>query len=172
MEIRLVTKGDAASLAEYFSENAEHFQPWEPIREAGYYSLDSLTKRLVEYEQLHADGSAAHFCGFANGQVISHCSLTNVVYGPLQGCFMGYGVSKEHEGSGVMTKVCQVAIDYAFKELGLNRVMANYMPVNVRSASLLKKLGFAQEGVARKYLKINGVWEDHVLTSRLNPENS
>ncbi len=71
-----------------------------------------------------------------------------------------------------MAKVCQVAIEYAFKELDLNRIMANYMPVNTRSADLLNRLGFSQEGLARKYLKINGVWEDHVLTSKLNPENS
>ncbi|WP_111642605.1 GNAT family N-acetyltransferase [Marinimicrobium alkaliphilum] len=172
MEIRLTSKEDAAILAEYFSANREHFQPWEPIREAGYHSSESLTKRLVEYEEQHENGSAAHFVGLINGQVVSHCSLTNVVYGPLQGCFMGYGVSKEHEGTGVMAKVCQVAIEYAFKELDLNRIMANYMPVNTRSADLLNRLGFSQEGLARKYLKINGVWEDHVLTSKLNPENS
>lgn len=172
MEIRLATKGDAASLAEYFSTNMEHFQPWEPIRDAGYYSLDSLNKRLAEYEKQHVNGGAAHFIGFVDGQAVSHCSLTNVVYGPLQGCFMGYGVSKVHEGSGIMTEVCLTAITYAFKDLGLNRVMANYMPCNKRSARLLKKLGFTEEGFAKKYLKINGEWEDHVLTSKLNPENS
>lgn len=71
-----------------------------------------------------------------------------------------------------MTEVCLVAIDYAFKGLGLNRVMANYMPSNKRSGSLLKKLGFTEEGFSKKYLKINGAWEDHILISKLNPENS
>lgn len=172
METRLATKSDAEGLVEYFSVNREHFQPWEPIRAAGYYSLEETRKRLAEYEKQHTDGVAAHFIGLIDSQVVSHCSLTNIIYGPLRGCFMGYGVSREYQGSGVMTEVCQVAIDYAFKELGLNRIMANYMPVNVRSGRLLEKLGFVQEGVARKYLKINGVWEDHVLASKLNPEHS
>lgn len=172
MEIRLTSNEDAAILAEYFSTNREHFQPSEPIREADYYSSESLSKRLSEHEQQHENGSAAHFIGLVNGQVVSHCSLTNVVYGPLRGCFMGYGVSKDHEGTGVMAKVCQVAIKYAFKELGLHRIMANYMPCNERSGNLLKKLGFSEEGLAKKYLKINGRWEDHVLTSLVNPANS
>ena len=172
MEIRLVDIVDAAGFAEYFSDNVEHFRPWQPIREAGYYSRESLTKRLADYEQQHAEGSAAHFVGLISGQVISHCSLTNIVYGPFRACFMGYGVSKNLEGTGTMSKVCQAAIEYAFGELELNRVMANYMPCNERSAHLLKRLGFSEEGVAKKYLKINGRWEDHVLTSLINPANS
>ncbi len=70
-----------------------------------------------------------------------------------------------------MTEVSQHAIDYAFSQLKLNRLMAAYMPRNKRSANLLKKLGFTKEGLAKKYLQINGNWEDHVLTSLLNPEN-
>lgn len=172
MEIRLLTKEDAGSLASYFSDNIDHFRPWEPVREAGFYSQESLAKRLAEFERQHINKNAAHFVGLINSQVVSHCSMTNIIYGALQGCFMGYGVSKEHEGTGVMTKVAQVAIDHAFKELGLNRIMANYMPCNTRSANLLRKLGFSEEGLAKKYLKINGKWEDHVLTAKLNPKNS
>ena len=50
--------------------------------------------------------------------------------------------------------------------------MANYIPRNQRSETLLDNLGFAKEGVAIKYLLINGKWEDHVLTSLLNPQNT
>lgn len=71
-----------------------------------------------------------------------------------------------------MKALCQNAIDYAFKELSLNRIMANYMPINHRSAMLLKSLGFSKEGEAKRYLKINGCWEDHVLTSLLSPRNT
>lgn len=71
-----------------------------------------------------------------------------------------------------MSKLCLAAIKYAFHELDLNRIMANYMPSNERSGILLRKLGFSEEGLAKKYLKINGRWEDHVLTSLVNPANS
>jgi len=42
------------------------------------------------------------------------------------------------------------------------------MPANVRSARLLARLGFVQDGIARRHLCINGRWEDHVLASCLN----
>ena len=41
------------------------------------------------------------------------------------------------------------------------------IPVNHASVRLLTKCGFRQEGLARKYLKINGRWEDHLLFGRL-----
>ncbi len=100
------------------------------------------------------------------------CSLTNIVRGPFMACNIGYSVSEEFQGQGVAKSLVSHAIDYAFNELRLNRVMANYLPRNERSAKLLESLGFVKEGLARRYLCINGVWEDHVLTSLLNPENA
>ena len=85
-------------------------------------------------------------------------------------CHMGFGIAKAYEGRGLMKSLCLEAIDFAFQDLGLNRIMANYVPSNERSGKLLASLGFVIEGRAARYLKINGVWQDHVLTSLINPE--
>lgn len=66
-----------------------------------------------------------------------------------------------------MKSIVMHAIDYAFNDLKLHRVMANHMPGNERSAGLLKSLGFEIEGYAKEYLLIDGKWEDHVLNSLL-----
>ena len=42
------------------------------------------------------------------------------------------------------------------------------MPRNVRSMRIVKKLGFYDEGLANKYLRINGKWEDHIHMVLLN----
>ena len=87
-------------------------------------------------------------------------------------CFMGYSIAKLFEGQGYMKKLCVHAIDHAFNELQLHRVMANYMPSNQRSEKLLASLGFEKEGFAKNYLFINGKWEDHVMTSLVNSVNT
>jgi len=46
---------------------------------------------------------------------------------------------------------------------GLHRVQAGVMPRNVRSIRVIEKLGMRFEGLAERYLLINGVWEDHQL---------
>ncbi len=173
MQIRLTRPADYELLSNYYLFNAEHFAPWEPEREPGYYSERQIRKRLRLHDKDQRQGSAAFFLALDDDgrEILGHCSLTNILYGPMRACYMGYGVSYVYEGRGLMHTLCSHAIDYAFNHLQLNRIMANYMPVNRRSAALLNRLGFRVEGTAKRYLKINGVWEDHVLTSLLNQEN-
>jgi len=63
----------------------------------------------------------------------------------------------------------KASLDYVFGDLNLHRVMANFMPHNLRSNAVLRRLGFTVEGYARDYLYIDGAWRDHVLTSLTNP---
>ena len=100
--------------------------------------------------------------------MMAECNFTNIVKGPFQACNLGYSVAKTREGHGIMTAVVKKGIEIMFKEYGLHRIMANYMPGNARSARLLERCGFVREGYAKAYLKIAGRWEDHVLTSLVN----
>lgn len=174
MEVKLVSVSDAVQLSKFYEENEEHLRAWEPRRESGYHSLKAWERRLQEWCSDKESGNSVHFVLTAPNQdeIIAICSLTNIVKGPFMACYMGYAITHRHEGKGFMKFLCQKAIDHAFKELSLNRIMANYMPSNHRSARLLESLGFTKEGEARRYLKINGCWEDHVLTSLLSPGNT
>ena len=60
------------------------------------------------------------------------------------------------------------AISYVFNVKNIHRIMANYLPENKASAKVLNKLGFIVEGRAKNYLRINGIWRDHILTSLTN----
>jgi ribosomal-protein-alanine N-acetyltransferase len=56
-----------------------------------------------------------------------------------------------------------------FGPQGMHRIMASHLPRKLRSAALLARLGFEREGYARSYLRIDGTWEDMVLSSLINP---
>ena len=88
----------------------------------------------------------------------------------MQACYLGYSIDKMLEGQGIMREILEAGIAYIFDEFKLHRIMANYIPNNERSGQLLRSLGFEEEGLAKFYLKIAGSWQDHVLTSKLNPE--
>jgi ribosomal-protein-alanine N-acetyltransferase len=117
--------------------------------------------------------SAIHFIGTDRDEshIIGTCSLSNIIRGVFLACHMGYSCAERYEGQGYMKKIVSHAVDYAFNDMRLHRIMANYMPENERSGGLLKSLGFEREGLAKDYLHINGKWEDHVLTSLLNPKS-
>jgi ribosomal-protein-alanine N-acetyltransferase len=69
-----------------------------------------------------------------------------------------------------MRRALKTACQWMFAEKGLHRIMAAYIPRNVRSANVLESLGFEKEGLAKQYLLIDGQWQDHVLTSLINQQ--
>jgi ribosomal-protein-alanine N-acetyltransferase len=168
---RCVQKLDAAKLAKYYSENKGHFSEWEPLRTSEFYTAGFWESRLDEWEAECLEGRSRHFVALdpESDRIQAVCSLTNIVGGAFQAGNVGYSVALEYQGQGIMFSLLLQVIEYAFTDIGLNRVMANYMPRNTRSQRLLDRVGFEKEGLAKNYLCINGVWEDHVLTSILNP---
>jgi ribosomal-protein-alanine N-acetyltransferase len=51
---------------------------------------------------------------------------------------------------------------FAFEELALHRVQVAIIPRNKASRRVVEKLELRGEGLAERYLEINGIWEDHV----------
>lgn len=170
--LRPASPAHGPALLDYYCANRSHLQPWEPARPASFYTLDAMAQRLAAMQAQNAAGQALHCLLFEHNHdsVIGDCNATNIVRGVFQACHLGFSLARPYEGQGLMRECLTTVIAHLFNDLGLHRIMANYRPENQRSARLLRSLGFEQEGLARAYLKINGVWTDHVLTSLIHPE--
>lgn len=170
--MRLPRPEDAKELLSFILENREHLAPWEPTRNEEYYTLSGCTSQIDRLLKDSGRGAAIPFLAWSkeDGRIVARCNFSNVVRGPFQACHLGYSVDHAHQGRGFMFEVAQAAVHYAFDSLGLHRIMANYIPRNHRSERLLLRLGFQKEGYARSYLRIAGVWEDHILTSLINED--
>lgn len=167
--IRLAEPADVPELHRYRMDNREHFMPWEPAREASYYSPEQCAQSIIEgREAAQLDRAYPLFVFSRDGQgMVGSFTLSNVVRGPFQACLLGYGIAARWQGQGLMAEALEAGLSLAFGPLDLHRVMANYLPRNERSARLLARLGFEREGCARAYLRIAGQWEDHVLTAKI-----
>jgi ribosomal-protein-alanine N-acetyltransferase len=167
--IRLAEAGDASRLLHYRVQNREHLAPWEPLRDTAYYTLDHCTQTLAESREAVRLDRAYPFLALdlAGRDILAIFTYANVVRGAFQACHLGYSIAARRQGQGLMHEVLEAAMPWAFHQLDMHRVMANYMPRNERSGRLLERLGFEREGYAKRYLQIAGVWEDHVLTSRI-----
>jgi len=166
MHIKIVDEIDAQRLVDFYQTSRLHLQTWEPERSDDFYT-ESYWQELLRQRRLEMDaGRAVFFIALDDaGNVIASCNLTNIVRGSFQAAYMGYAVAAAWEGKGIMKQLCEYVVNYGFSELQLNRIMANYLPHNIRSEKLLAGLGFEREGYARRYLQINGDWQDHVLTA-------
>lgn len=171
--ISVPTGADADRLAAYHSANRSHLAPWEPARADEYFTAAYWRRMLPSLaEEVRQDRSVTFILSSAadpTGPVQGRCALTNIARGPFQAAHLGFSLAASAVGKGLMHEALSAVIAFAFGELSLHRIMANYMPGNARSAALLARLRFLEEGLAREYLLIDGAWRDHVLTSLVNP---
>lgn len=172
LRLRLPDAGEAEEVARYYRDNDDHLRPWSPPGAPVQLTAEFWTDQLVRWREEADTGRAYRFFLFKRSQpdvVIGSLSLTNLIRGALQQCFLGYSLAEREQGNGYVTEAVEGAVKFAFDELRLHRVQAGYMPENTRSAAVLRRCGFRVEGYAYDYLYIAGRWADHILTARINP---
>lgn len=83
---------------------------------------------------------------------------------------IGYELGREHWGRGYMTEALRAMLGYGFESLDLHRVEAQVEPPNEASRTVLRKLGFQEEGVARERGYWRGEFHDLVQFGLLRRE--
>jgi ribosomal-protein-alanine N-acetyltransferase len=163
---------DAAAIVAYYEENRAHLEPWSPSWPAGFFTEEFWRDQARSARQDFRAGTAVRMVFVLRAKprrVIGNLSLTQVFRGPAHHCVMGYSLTRDLQGHGYMLEAVRAAVTYAFEELRLHRVSASYMPHNRRSAAVLRRAGFTIEGYACDYIRIDGRWEDHIMTAIVNP---
>jgi ribosomal-protein-alanine N-acetyltransferase len=97
-----------------------------------------------------------------DGRLIGTCSLFDLVE-PSRRAEIGYALAAEAWGRGYMREALLALLDYAFGELGLNRLEADIDPRNEASARSLERLGFRREGLLRQRWIVEGEVSDSAL---------
>jgi len=144
--------------------NRDHTGPWDPLRDESFYTEAGQRLELDLDQRSWAAGNAYAFAVLdieGRDRIIGRVALSNVVRGPWQNATLGYWIDKDAGGHGHATRAVRLALEFAFEHAGLHRVQPAIIPRNVRSVRVAEKVGFRLEGRALRYLKINGVWEDH-----------
>lgn len=171
-EIRLktITKNEIELLEAYLLRNREFLKEWEPIREDSYYEKKQILKRIEEEQEERDKQTGINLYIFPKEEekIIGNVHIDSIARGVFQSCFLGYKLDESYINRGYMTMAVQKAIQIAFEDYKLHRIEANIMPENIRSQKVVKKLGFEAEGISKKYLKINGKWQDHIHYVKLN----
>ncbi|MGL1893699.1 MAG: GNAT family N-acetyltransferase [Spirochaetaceae bacterium] len=170
--LRMLKVEESKLLLDYMERNIGFLKKWEPLREKSYFS-DNLVEETINNEissNINKDSLNLYIFNKGEDSIIGKVSLTNIIYGVFQSCFLGYKLDECEINKGKITEALKKLIDIAFKEYKLHRIEANIIPDNVRSIKVIKKLNFTEEGLSKKYLKIDGKWEDHLHFAILNED--
>jgi ribosomal-protein-alanine N-acetyltransferase len=170
--LRLSGAEDVDNIRDYYAREQAHFKPWFPDS-ALNLTREMIVRAVAEKQALASEDRGYKFHAFLRAeprQVVGQCSVADVRRGAIQQAVIGYALAAEFQGKGLMTEAVRAAVKFAFADLDLHRLEGSYMPNNAKSGAILASCGFKQEGMFKDYLFLNGHWQDHIVTSLLNPD--
>jgi len=162
--IRTMTASDYEAWIEVRERCRDWLVPWEPRpADAPLPAEDrhSFAARCSLRERERQLGTGYGFGIFVDRQFVGELTLSSVQRGPFQSGFIGYWIDQAQAGKSYIPEAVAVTLAFAFDDLDLHRIEISIIPRNDRSLNVVKKLGIRPEGIAERFLQINGVWEDH-----------
>jgi ribosomal-protein-alanine N-acetyltransferase len=172
VELRDAELRDAAELAAFYACQRAFLEPYDPVRDASFYTLDGQRVRLRQRDAERRAGVGYAYTILADGELAGTLNVSNVVRGPFRSANIGYAVAQELNGRGIATAAVGLVCARAFGELGLHRLEAGTLVDNVGSQRVLRRNAFQTIGVARRYLEIAGAYRDHVLFARTSEDGA
>jgi len=159
--VRPLARPDEAAWLALRAANREWLRPWEATIPAGV-PQDSVTFASFVRQERRAwkRGEAFAAVVLEGVELVGRVSIGSIRWGAERGGSIGYWVAQSHAGRGITPRAVRLLVDYGFAQ-GLHRLEIAIRPENVSSLSVVRKLSFAEEGMRRSYLFIDGEWRDH-----------
>lgn len=151
--LRKLTKKDAGDVYEYSSNpNVPRYLTWSVHESYGY------TKKYLKF--LVSKYKTGEYLDWgivlkSSGKLIGTCGFTSIETAHARG-EIGYVLNEAYWNKGYVTEAVERVLEYAFRDLELNRIEARVMEGNAASISLLNKCGMAFEGTFKEELFVKG----------------
>lgn len=161
--LRPLVMSDARELAAAYRRNRAHLAPWEPLRPDRFFTQEGQEEDIAARIASSEAGTGCSLGVLHGDRIVGRFNLAGIVRGPFESAGLGYWVDRDVTGRGVATAAVRAIVTAAREELGLHRLEASTLTHNHASQSVLRKAGFEQIGLAPRYLRIAGRWQDHNL---------
>jgi ribosomal-protein-alanine N-acetyltransferase len=172
--LRSLVATDFSAWQEVRRRNDDWLTPWEPARNPNLpdvvESAEAFAMRCSARERERQLGTGFGFgmfvpdpaAGRRGERFCGEINLSSVQRGPFQSAYVGYWIDRAQAGQGYMPEAVVLVARFAFEQVRLHRIQISIIPRNHRSRRVVEKLKLRDEGIAQRYLEINGVWEDHI----------
>jgi len=164
--LRPLVVDDFPQWREVRRRNAGWLLKWEPTPPRGNpddtQDMAAFGARCGARQREWQLGTGYGFGIFVEGRLAGEINVSGVQRGPFQNAYVGYWIDQAHAGRGYVPESLATVARFAFEDVRLHRLQVAIIPRNRASRRVVEKLGLRDEGVAVRYLAINGVWEDHI----------
>lgn len=175
--VRPLRRRDRSAWVEVRVRNEGWLAPWEGRPEGSpgaswqeRHSGAVFGAMLRTLRREAAAGRALPFVVTRQGRLVGQVTVSSVVRGAFDSASVGYWVDERVAGRAVAPTALALVVDHCFRAVGLHRVEAEVRPENAASLRVVRKLGFVEEGLHRRFLFIDGAWRDHLCFSVLRED--
>jgi ribosomal-protein-alanine N-acetyltransferase len=171
--VATIREQDIAPYRRAVEQSRTRLAVWNPVDPdlARSLSLQSRNRRTFLIHALTPQG---------DHDIVGKVNIVDAVRGRFESAAMGYDAYDPYAGLGLFAEGLRLVVDLAFRcepkgGMGLHRVQATVQPGNVRSAGLLRSLGFQREGFSPRMLWLPGAdgknaWKDQDSYAMLRDE--
>ncbi|MBF9252792.1 GNAT family N-acetyltransferase [Pontibacter sp. 172403-2] len=165
--LRPVAVSDAPVLFSLIDKQRPYLRQWLPFVDASREVGD--TEMFLQYVTAKGNIHDKVFVIMYQHEVSGLISFKAIDYQHRK-LEIGYYLSEQQQGKGIMLRSCQALVNYAFEMMDMNRIQIKVGVGNLRSSNIPQKLGFTLEGVQREAEFLNGRFHDLELYSLLQRE--
>jgi ribosomal-protein-alanine N-acetyltransferase len=156
--LRRLARYDAPALHEMLSD-AEIMRYWSTVPHRVLAETDTW---VAESLAAAKRGDAHDFAVLRNGRLVGRVAF-------WMGNEIGFLFRRDVWGQGIAREAVGAVLQHGFEALKFSSVRADVDPANLRSLTLLERLGFRRTGYAERTFKIGETWVDSVYLE-LKPE--
>lgn len=168
LELELLSQDHAGELFDLTDSNRAFLRQWLPWLDSNKY-LQNTVDFITYSEKQYAENSSLQLAIRYRSKVTGMIGFHKVDW-LNHSTSIGYWLGEAYQGRGIITRSCRCLIDYAFGNLGLNRIEIRCAPGNTRSRAIPERLGFREEGTIRQAEWLYDRYVDHIIYGMLRAD--
>jgi len=156
------------------SDSTALFKLWSDPEVTKYMNIECFKNEnqakdmILLFDKLSKNDEAIRYTiiELKSNKVIGSCGFNYIDFNNAK-AEIGYDLNKKFWGQGFAKEAISCLIQYAFNDLGLNRIEAKIEPQNISSIKLIERLNFTYEGTLRQTEKSKNLFIDLRMYSKL-----
>jgi ribosomal-protein-serine acetyltransferase len=168
LELRQTMPEVAEEMFAVVDANREYLREWLPWLD-NTNSPDDETTFINGLLEEYRKGESINYAIRFDGRFIGGMGLNWVDHGN-RGCGVGYWLSEEFTGQGIVTRCCGRLMDHCFDDLGLHRFVLEAATKNIASRAVAERLGMRLEGTTKDREWLYDHYVDSALYAITAPE--
>lgn len=165
--LKQLNESSTNSVLDFYYRNKDYFDIYEADKPDNFYTTGYIGNLLHAEYNAFAQKKFVRFFAYDQtfpDKIIGTVSFSDIKICPdaSKTCIIGYKIDHNMQHQGYGYKMLNAALKIMVTDWEMHRIEAYISPNNLPSQRLVDKLGFISEGTAYSYVKLHGIWRDHL----------